>query len=214
MIDGTRRFVVAAALLLSTAVFLQARQRREVLPPRLPLQSFPMQLGNWTGKDLPLSADTLEVLGHGEFLSRLYSNEQDPNIDLFIAYFPSQRSNETPHSPQHCLPGAGFTPVENTRVTLSMPEHEPFPVNRYIISKAGAKQIVLYWFWAHNRGVASEYWSKYYLVADSLKMNRSDGAMVRIASAMTPGETADAAEHRLLPFIDSVLPLQNDYIPR
>jgi EpsI family protein len=73
---------------------------------------------------------------------------------------------------------------------------------------------VIYWFWAHNRGVASEYWAKYYLVADSLRMNRSDGAMLRIASPMYPGETADQAEQRLLPFINSVLPLQNEFIPR
>ena len=63
-------------------------------------------------------------------------------------------------------------------------------------------RLVLYWYWAHGRGVASEYWAKYYLVKDSIKMNRSDGALVRITTPLNPGETADAAEQRLLPFVD------------
>ena len=73
---------------------------------------------------------------------------------------------------------------------------------------------MIYWFWAHGRGVASEYWAKYYLVKDSIKMNRSDGALVRVTTMMNPGETVDAAEQRLLPFIDRVVPLLDGYIPR
>ena len=214
MNDFNRRFAAATAVILFAAIFLQAHQRSEVFPPRLPLESFPVQLGDWKGIDYPIDDETLQVLGHGEFLLRNYSNPHEPGIELFVAYFPTQRSNETPHSPQHCLPGAGFTPLENKRIMLSMPGHAPFPVNRYIISKGGVQKIVIYWFWAHDRGVANEYWAKYYLVADSMKMNRSDGSMFRIASTMSPGETADAAEQRLLPFIDLVLPLQNEYIPR
>lgn len=209
-----KRFAVASALILFAAVFLQAYQRGEAIPDRLPLESFPHQLGDWTGVDREIDPETRKVLGDGEFLNRDYSDEQDPDVSLFIAYYRSQRSNETPHSPQHCLPGAGFTPMENKRVMLSMPGHAPFPVNRYVVSKEGERLIVIYWFWAHDRGVASEYWAKYYLVADSIKMHRSDGAMLRIASPMYSGETADQAEQRLLPFINSVLPLQNAYIPR
>jgi EpsI family protein len=209
-----KRFAAAAALILFAAIFLQAHQRREVFPARLPLESFPHQLGVWTGVDQAIDDDTRKVLGHGEFLSRGYSDPQNQKVDLFIAYFPSQRSNETPHSPQHCLPGAGFIPLENQRVMLSMPGHDSFPANRYIVSKNGQRWIALYWFWAHDRGVASEYWAKYFLVRDSLKMNRSDGAMLRIMWPLSPGETADNGQQQMMSFIDSVLPLQNEYIPR
>ena len=95
-----------------------------------------------------------------------------------------------------------------------MPDHKPFPANRYLIAKGDSRQLVLYWFWAHNRGVASEYWAKFYLVADSIKMNRSDGALVRITTPMYPGETADAAQQRILPFAGDVMPLLDSYIPR
>jgi EpsI family protein len=214
--NSTPRFVVAALLVASAAIFLQARSRSEVFPPRLPLQSFPQQLGAWTSTDIPIEKEVLDILGPGDFLLRVYQNPEkpEPAVGLFIAYFRSQRVGDTIHSPQHCLPGAGWTPVENTRVALTMPGHQPFLANRYVIAKGDARQIVLYWYWAHDRGVASEYWAKYYLVADSIKMNRSDGALVRLTSVIQPGETADAAQQRILPFTNSLLPLLDSYIPR
>jgi len=216
MHSGNVRFLLAALLIFSAAVVLQARQRNEVFPSRLPLQTFPRQINAWSGTDIAIDKDTLQILGAGEFLLRDYRGEEasNPEINLFIAYFPSQRAGDTIHSPRHCLPGAGWTPLENTRTMLSMPGHAPFPANRYVIAQGDSRQIVLYWFWAHDRGTASEYWAKFYLVADSLKMNRSDGALVRLMAPMYPNETASAAEQRLLAFTNGILPLLNDYIPR
>ena len=216
MMASSLRFLLAAALIASAAIFLEARGRNEIFPSRLPLQSFPTQLSNWTGTDIAIQKDVLEVLGPGDFLLRVYqdSAEKHPFVDLFIAYFPSQRTGDTIHSPKHCLPGSGWLPVESNRVTLSLPGHSPFPANRYVIAKGDSRQLVLYWYWAHDRGVASEYWAKFYLVADSMRMNRSDGALVRITTPMHSGETAEAAQQRLLPFADAVAPLLDNYIPR
>jgi len=57
------------------------------------------------------------------------------------------------------------------------------PVNRYVVEKSGHRQLVLYWFQAHGRAVASEYSAKYYLIHDSIQLHRSDGSLVRL---MTP----------------------------
>jgi EpsI family protein len=242
VMNSTARFAAAAVLIAAAAVFLQARTRGEVFPPRQPLKLFPEEITTqsgavqkeWTSIDIPMDKDVLEILGPGDFLLRVYQEQQSqsaqkegpsnqaqenspepqPYIDLFIAYFRSQRAGDTIHSPQHCLPGAGWVPVENTPVTLSVPGHAPFPVNRYVIARGDSKQLVLYWFWAHDRGVASEYWAKFYLVTDSIKTNRSDGSLVRITTPMLPGESPDAAEQRLMPFVDQVVPQLNNYIPR
>jgi EpsI family protein len=213
---GVLRFALAAALIALTAILLQARSRTEIIPQHLPLSSFPAQLANWDSTEFVQDQKTLEVLGPGDFLERVYQDpaKKLPYVDLFLAYFPSQRTGETPHSPQHCLPGAGWNPDENVRVTLSLHGHSPFPANRYVISKGDQRRLVLYWFWAHDRGVASEYWAKFYLVKDAIRMNRSDGSLVRFVTPMFPGETPDAAQQRILPFYSAVVPLLDDYIPR
>jgi EpsI family protein len=216
MTRSLARFLSAALLLLTSAMFLRAHTRGEVFPPRMALQSFPQQVGNWTGTDVAIEKDVLQVLGPGDFLSRLYADAGEPAgyVHLFIAYFPSQRTGDTIHSPKNCLPGAGWTPVESSRIRIAVPGHAPFPANRYIIAKGDSRELVLYWYWAHDRGIASEYWAKYYLVADSIRLHRSDGSLVRVTTPLLAGETADAAEQRLLPFVRDLVPLLDDYIPR
>lgn len=214
--SGLVRFLLAALLIASTALLLHAWEGTETVPPHQSFASFPSQLVGWVSVEIPQDKETLAVLGAGDFLERVYQDPlaKSPDVDIFLAYFPTQRTGDTAHSPQHCLPGSGWNPDENVRVTLSLPGHAPFPANRYVISKRGDRRLVLYWFWAHDRGVASEYWAKYYLVKDAILMNRSDGALVRFVTPMYPGETATAAQQRLLPFTSIVVPILNDYIPR
>ncbi len=212
----TLRFAVAAVLLTATALLLEARSRNEAFPPRESLNTLPSQFGPWTSRDIPIDQQTLDILGAGEFLLRDYTNESEPQptIGLFLAYFRSQRAGDTIHSPNHCLPGAGWVPTQRKVIQIARPDGPSFPANRYVISKSGERALVLYWFLAHDRAVASEYWAKYYLVADSIRMNRSDGALVRMITPMYERESPDDAEKRLLGFGSQLLPILNNYVPR
>ena len=214
--NSSARFLIAAVLLAVTAIFLQARSRNELVPVRQPLKAFPQQLGEWTGTDVAIPQDVLDVLGQGDFLLRVYQDGsgRDPDVDLFLAYFSSQRAGDTIHSPKNCLPGAGWSPIEASRISISSPGRVHFPANRYIIAKGTERQLVLYWYWAHDRAVASEYLAKFYLVADSIRMNRSDGSLVRVTTPLRSEESADAALDRLLAFAGKVVPVLNGFVPR
>lgn len=211
------RFAIAVILMLATALVLQAHSRNEYFPPRTPLASLPSQVDGWTGTDDQLDQQTLDILGPGEFLVRDYVNETHPNdpwVNLYLAYFPSQKTGDTIHSPNHCLPGAGWVPISREIIHLTAPDGSSFPVNRYVISKLGERQLVLYWFQAHGRAVASEYSAKYYLVADSIRMNRSDGGLVRLMTPMLHGESPAAAQARMMQLGSHFIPLLDQYIPR
>jgi EpsI family protein len=203
-------------LLFAAGMFLRARGSNEILPSREPLASLPYQLGSWQGSDVPVQQDVLEILGPGDFLQRFYedTSANGPYVDLFVAYFPSQRTGDTIHSPKHCLPGSGWLPVESGRLTLSLPGRAPFEANRYVIAKGDDRQLVLYWYEAHDRALASEYWAKFYLVSDSIRLNRSDGSLVRVVTPLAPGESPDTAQQRLVSFAGNLVPLLDRYIPR
>jgi EpsI family protein len=215
---GSLRFTLAALLMLVTALVLQARSHGEDVPEPRPLSSLPSRIDGWTGTDEALDQHTLEILGPGEFLLRDYENESEPRtepwINLYIAYFPSQKTGDTIHSPSHCLPGAGWVPSSREVVRIMRSDGSSFPVNRYVVSKSGERQLVLYWFQAHGREVASEYWAKYYLIYDSIRMNRSDGGLVRLMTPMLNGESADAAQARIMKLGQNFIPLLDSYIPR
>src|SRR5262249_23502717 len=161
----------------------------------------------------PISKDELDVLGLGDFLRRDYQDKSS-RVNLFIAYFPSQRAGDTIHSPKNCLPGAGWSPVQSDRITVSLPGQAPFPANRYLIAQGDSRQLVLYWYLAHDRVVASEYSAKFYLVADSIRMHRTDGSLIRFVTPLASGEKVDAAQERLLSLAADVVPLLNEYVPR
>lgn len=212
------RFLAVVFVLTATALLLRARPNNEVFPARAPLSSLPTQLGEWIGEDISIDPQTLDILGAGEFLNRNFAKPGEPQnwVDLLIAYFPSQKAGDTIHSPNHCLLGAGWVPIRREVVQLPRADGTSFPANRavWVTPKAGERVLVIYWFQAHDRVVTSEYLSKYYLVADSLRMNRSDGALVRLITPLNRQESADAAQARILGLGSQFIPTLNNYIPR
>jgi exosortase D (VPLPA-CTERM-specific) len=210
------RFAVAAAFMVATALFLQPRLRGESLPSREALSSLPVQIGGWAGQDIRLDQQTLDILKPDEVLLRDYENSSQPqqSIDLFIAYSPTQNVGGQTVSWAHSLQAAGWVPTSREVVQITGPDGSSFPANRYVVSKGQDRQLVLYWFQAHGREVASEYWAKYYLVSDSVRMNRSDGGQVRLMTPMLEGESRDAAQARLMNFGSHLLPMLDRYIPR
>jgi EpsI family protein len=216
------RVLPVLVLLGATGLLLRSRGQAEVLPARQPLTTFPLEIndwqggvGKWQGAIVQIPDWALEVLGSGEFAERYFrQTPEEPGVDLFMAYFPSQRMGSTMHSPQNCLPGSGWTPVENSRVPLSISGKTTIIVNRYIVAKGDSRLLVYYWYQEHGRVVASEYWSKFYLVADSIRFNRSDGALVRVSTPIAPNEPVANAETRTHALIASILPILDRYIPR
>jgi EpsI family protein len=208
------RFLAVVILLVGAAVFLEARSRPEQLPPRKMLEEFPHILDAWVGRDLAIAEDVQQVLGADDYLVRLYQRSPDePPIDLFIVFFNSQRTGATIHSPQNCLPGAGWAPIEQGRLTIELPDREPITVNRYIIAKGLDRQFVLYWYQAHGRVVASEYWAKFFLVADAIRINRTDGAMVRVISPIGREESVQDSEQRVVEFARRIYLQLGEFIP-
>jgi EpsI family protein len=99
-------------------------------------------------------------------------------------------------------------------VTVHVPGHAPFAANRYLIAKGDERQLVLYWYWAHDRAVASEYAAKFYLVTDSIRMRRTDGSLIRLSTPLAPHQSVKDAEQTLLSFAGKMVPLMNTYVPR
>lgn len=216
--DLVRSIVVTAVLLLSFVPVIRAN-RAEDTPLRMSFATFPMQLGEWQGYQRPpFSDDVLKVLGLDDYLTRLYAKPDRTTADLYVGYWRSQRQGDTMHSPQNCLPGAGWEPVSEGLLTLPdprNPEAAPVSVNRFVIQKGLEKQLVLYWYQGRGRIVGSEYWSKIYLVLDAARLNRTDAALVRVVVpvADTSPEAEAAAEKSAVGFVNQLLPALTKFLP-
>jgi len=213
------RFWIIIVLLVSTIFVLQGRGDVDQVPFSEPLRLMPRNFGPWTAQDIPLTDDTLEVLGKGDFLNRVYTFQSSDEaarvapISLFIGYFASQRTGQTMHSPQNCLPGAGWTFESHKYTTIHDINGKDYKVGEYVISNGDIRQFVIYWYQAHGRSVPNEYIAKGYMVADAIRMNRTDGALVRVITQILPSESLEAAEARAVHFTQQMAPDLPRFIP-
>jgi EpsI family protein len=208
------RFWTVVLLLGGTLLILLARGNSDLIPVREPLSQFPQVIAGLTGTDLPIDQETLDVLGAGDFLSRFYSQHGGaPPIGLFIGYFPTQRTGVTIHSPKHCLPGAGWSFESSQYVDLNDANGKAHRVGEYIISNGGRRQFVIYWYQAHGRSVANEYLAKIYMVTDAMRMNRTDGALVRVIVPIDSTGDFSTARARAEAFVQQLAPILPRFIP-
>jgi EpsI family protein len=215
------RTLILLVCLLASAGLVARADRAEPVPIRQPLAQLPMTIGEWQGmQQQPFTKEALAILGVDDYLVRAYLTPDHSDLGLYIGYYKSQRQGDTIHSPLNCLPGSGWEPVSKSSLQFDVRSRVDGPmrtieVNRYVVQKgADEQQLVLYWYQAHNRVVASEYWGKFYLVADAVRLNRTDGSLVRVMAPVTTGDSREAvAEATGVRFVKALFPLLSNYLP-
>ena len=208
--------ILTAILLLQAGVFYGMAVRADVTPAIAPLALFPKSINGWiTIQDAPLEKEVLDVLKADDTLNRRYLNAAGTeDAFLLIAFFKTQRNGQAPHSPKNCLPGAGWSPLEDTRITIPVPGRpEPITANKYVVQHGAEKSVTLYWYQSHQRVIASEYSAKFWLVADAIRYRRSDTALVRVVVPVRGNEVA-AATKTGVEFVQAVFPDVVKQLPR
>lgn len=211
-ISGAARLWLTAGFLLCASVVLHAVSHGEPIIPRQPLVNLPYLITNWTGRERPFNDEVLQVVGVSDYTNRIYSERADAPIDLYIGYYATQRTGDTIHSPKNCLPGSGWDPVESGYATIAIPGGRNIVVNAYVVQKDQDKQLVFYWYQSRGRVIASEYAGKFWMIADAISRNRTDGSLVRVITPMNDGEAN--ARTRLVSFTQAAFPKIDALLPK
>lgn len=208
----TGRFWLMIALLLGATIGLHHLSHGEAAPLAQPLSNFPVQVEGWHAREVAIEPRIIQALGVTDHVNRLYEAPGNPSIYLYVGYYKSQRTGQLIHSPKNCLPGAGWEPVSVGSVELMGTEGNRVSVNRYVIQNGLQRQLVLYWYQSHGRIIASEYWDKFYMVADALRLNRTDAALVRISTPITSKNEVDSGT-KAIAFAEEFIRESKDILP-
>lgn len=182
------RFVIALAAILIVGVLVNSwSYLGEAHVERKSLAEFPSHVDKWkqVGNDTQLDEPTMKVLRASDYLLRNYERADGVIANFYVGYYASQRNGATYHSPLNCLPGSGWSLTEPGKMTITTDNGSSFVANRFVIQNGSYRQAMIYWYQGRGRAVASEYWGKIYTVIDSVRLRRSDGAMVRITVPIT-----------------------------
>jgi exosortase D (VPLPA-CTERM-specific) len=213
-----RASVMAACALLAAGavVALTVPNRAEAIPERASFAEFPMVIGNWFGERRGIEPEIIQSLALNDYVMADFRGPAPRTVNLYVAWYDSQRAGKSVHSPRTCIPGGGWQISEFEQVVVPGVEAagQPLRVNRAIISLGSERQLVYYWFQQRGRIITNEYLAKWFLFWDSLTRNRSDGALVRVIVPVGEGEQSSTAEADLARFTADLEPVLERYVPR
>lgn len=228
----TPRFWLVVLLLAATGALMHLRGDTDRVPASAPLSTMPTTIDGYSSQDIPIDQSVLDILGKGAFLNRVYlrprantdagsstdrgtlTPDAAPHaVGLFIGYFATQRSGQSIHSPQNCLPGSGWTFDSSGTTDLVDANGRHYHVGEYLISNGPARQEVLYWYQSHGRSIANDYKAKLYMLTDSIRLGRTDAALVRVITPVLAGEDRSAAHDRVASFAEKMVPLLPAFVP-
>ena len=210
------RALVAVACLTATlsAAWALAPAREAQAAPREPFALFPLTLDGWQGSAAALAPGIEYVLGADDYLAAFYrAPGEAEGVDVFLSYYLSQTDGSAIHSPEVCLPGAGWEVAAIEPVTVALPSGASLRLNRALIQKGLERQLVYYWFEGRGRRLTGDFAAKFYTLADSLTRGRTDGGLVRLITPVGAGEAEAAAEARLQRFLAAGLDRLPRFIP-
>jgi exosortase D (VPLPA-CTERM-specific) len=212
--------IAAAGIGLAAVLTFQALPPRNVEPvARDQFMFFPRTLGEWeqVGPPQRLEAGIASALGADDYHSVFLSQGADtPHVGLFMAWYEDQSQGGV-HSPEICLPGAGWEIawLERSDIAAEMGSDTPFNINRAIIQRNDTRMMVYYWFQQGERRIAWDFAAKFFLMVDGITTGSTDGALIRLTTLIegTGPEGEAAAEARLRGLLAELDPQLPRFIP-
>lgn len=186
-------------------------------PERDSFVLFPRELDGWSqsGPRQFLTKGVTETLGADDYHQVTFTKpEAGAAVGLFMAWYNDQSKGGV-HSPEVCLPGGGWEIawLERTDVSEVLNTELPFRINRAIIQKGETRMMVYYWFQQRERRIAWDFAAKFWLMVDGIRTGRTDGALVRLTTAIGSNESDADAEGRLAEMLTAIQRPISRFIP-
>jgi hypothetical protein len=172
------------------------------------LDPFPLQLGSWVGRDVPLDAAIIRETDTDAHINRVYSRGSGLESVSFYVAAGVRARDLMPHRPEVCYTGSGWTLGEHRTLELTLSDGSALPCKVFQFSRgtlSTQKVVVLYYYIVDGQ---------YYADVASLRSRAWRGSaaigyvgQVEIVTAITEAQGGDAARQLLFEFaVESARP--------
>lgn len=203
--------VIAAGL----SALLYLRPAGEAISAKI--SSFPMTIGEWKGKDIPLDDKTYAILETRNAAMREYKNMEGAIVYLYIVS--SDVNRRVAHPPEVCYTGDGVDILEKKPLALTLSrkwEREKgegsMTVNSFVSRKNGSESLVYYWFKAGDKFTTSYLRQQAKSAVNQMMGKNSANALIRISTDVINGDKEKASQI-LQEFSRKIIPLVLEYAP-
>jgi len=188
----------------SYALFHQPRY----IPLRAEIVSFPMELGEWQGRERGSEYPIYKKLGVDKELSRAYLSASGDKLNLYVAYFAYQQQGKEMISYQ-----TSDLHREASIRKLDLTPYGPVEINQVVERGGKYKREVLFWYDLNGRIVADKSKAKAWMVWDGLTRGRTNGAVVILSSDWSIDGVYTEDPNARDAFVREVLMTLKQYLP-
>jgi len=111
-------FIVIGILVIASVVGLSSYMPARVAAKgEVKMADFPMAIGEWQSKDIPLSERDFEILETRNLIMREYKNFSGELVYLYIIYSGDNRN--VVHPPEICYTGGGATIIDKSILSMN-----------------------------------------------------------------------------------------------
>lgn len=201
-----RGFLVTVALLFALSSYIYLHKLQPV-PLKRDLKGFPLKFGKWQGNDVVfrLKDKPFRVEGADSEITRLYRDNSNREIILYVAYFESQRQNkELIHHKLY-----RFYEYEE-KVEIPAGIKGSVRINRTVLRDGTQLNLVLFYYTLNGRIVANRYKAKFMTALDGLIHGRTNGAVVIVFSRLSRLDELNEVQNHEIEFIRETFPVFKD----
>ncbi|MGX9353142.1 VPLPA-CTERM-specific exosortase XrtD [Shimia sp. W99] len=212
--------LIAAALLMiiSVGTWPLVPDREPVAPERYDFALFPSQIGDWRqfGDERKFSPAVEKTLAADDYLAVQFSQSPSaPKLDFFSAWYRDLSADGVQHTPEICLPGAGWEIAKVERVDISgeLGLQYPFAINQVIIQKNEERMLVYYWFTHMGRAMPRNSSAKLSVLTRGVIAGRLDGAIVRLISPIKKDQPVSEVKVQMNDLLNEILVELPRFVP-
>jgi EpsI family protein len=195
--------VLIAIAFVTTYAITQAAGRAPSLDVVPDLESLPMEIEEWQGFHAPeLSPEDAAILGADVYVRRYYQSDMGA-LEIDVAYYTQRRVGASMHSPLNCLPGTGWSVLEDRTQVLDTVSG-PREVRELVVRRNTAVFAMTYWYQSRGRVLTGEASTRLKLLGQALRGHPADVGLVRVMTPLTV--EAGAGREGVVAFSTLVIP--------
>jgi len=210
-------FIVSTSWLILICGILLINFMPSVIP--VPLKKsfiyFPFEIGEWEAKEKKGPDYFLATLGADDAVLREYTNKDGDKIELYMAYFNYVKEGRTPHAPQLCWVGAGWSfkdlGCESYRSNI---DRDSWVSAKKILARKEEKDILLFYCYKIGNKYVVDLAEFRILAACGSILKRKSNAFTLQLTSETDSENFLAKEKLMDEFLSKALSiLDADFLP-
>jgi len=201
--------VLCALILVSSKLFLTVYYP-EPVELKNHLNTFPVEIGEWTGQDVPPLYKGFQELAVDHELSRMYRKKTGETLWFYIGYFDDQNQGKklVSYKTEELF-------LDTTKTEVRLGGNHEIEVNKKVIMHNRQQgNLMLFWYEINGRIVSNKFMAKFYTAWDAITRKRTNGAVIMLMSDVNGREAVQEVFSKNEEFIQEIAPLLENYLPK